>query len=108
MPLYLRKRKKQLTKPIKGKENKMNDFLTGLLVKFWDSFKAKNAKIATLIVLVLGTLVYFADQGTLAGVIDLPTWAASAIQWLGTILLALQGSRTSADVAKLNAGQPLN
>ena len=86
----------------------MNDFLTGLLVNLWDKFKARNAKVATLIVLVLGTLVYFADKGSLAGVIDIPAWAASAIQWLGTFLLALQGSRTSADVAKLDAGQPLN
>lgn len=76
------------------------DFLVNLLVNLWDKFKAKNAKVATLIVLVLGTLVYFADHGTLAGVISLPEWAATAIQWLGTVLLALQGSRTSADLAK--------
>ena len=80
------------------------DFLVNLLVNLWDKFKAKNAKVATLIVLVLGTLVYFADQGTLAGIIALPEWAATAIQWLGTLLLALQGSRTSADLAKQKEG----
>lgn len=78
------------------------DFLVNLLVNLWDKFKAKNAKVATLIVLVLGTLVYFADQGSLAGVIALPEWLATAIQWLGTVLLALQGSRTTADLAKQN------
>jgi len=52
---------------------------------------------------VLGTLVYFADQGSLAGVISIPAWAASTIQWLGTFLLALQGSRTRDDLAKQNA-----
>lgn len=77
----------------------MGTFLTGLLVNLWDKFKAKNAKVATLIVLALGTLVYFADQGSLLGIFTLPEWAASAIQWLGTFLLALQGSRTSADLA---------
>jgi len=79
------------------------DFLVNLLVNLWDKFKAKNAKVATLIVLVLGTLVYFADQGTLAGIIELPGWAAAIIQWVGTFLLALQGSRTSADLAKQNS-----
>lgn len=82
----------------------MPDFLVNLLVNLWDKFKAKNAKIATLIVVVLGTLVYFADQGTLAGLITLPAWAATAIQWIGTLLLALQGSRTSADLARQNQG----
>lgn len=82
----------------------MPDFLVNLLVNLWDKFKAKNAKVATLIVVVLGTLVYFADQGTLAGLITLPEWAATAIQWIGTLLLALQGSRTSADLAKQNQG----
>ena len=82
----------------------MPDFLVNLLVNLWDKFKAKNAKIATLIVLALGTLVYFADQGTLAGIFELPAPVATAIQWLGTLLLALQGSRTSADLAKQNEG----
>jgi hypothetical protein len=82
----------------------MPDFLVNLLVNLWDKFKAKNAKVATLIVVVLGTLVYFADQGTLAGLITLPDWAATAIQWIGTLLLALQGSRTSADLAKQHQG----
>ena len=82
----------------------MPGFLVNLLVNLWDKFKAKNAKVATLIVVVLGTLVYFADQGTLAGLITLPDWAATAIQWIGTLLLALQGSRTSADLAKQHQG----
>lgn len=81
----------------------MPQFLVDLLVNLWDKFKAKNAKIATLIVLALMTLVYFADQGSLAGIITLPEWGATALQWIGTVLLALQGSRTSADLAKQNA-----
>ena len=81
----------------------MPDFIVNLLVSLWDKFKAKNAQVATIIVVVLGTLVYFADQGSLAGVISIPAWAASTIQWLGTFLLALQGSRTRDDLAKQNA-----
>lgn len=82
----------------------MPQFLIDILVRLWDKFKAGNAQTATLIVLVLGTLVYFADQGSLAGIIKLPEWAATAIQWVGTLLLALQGSRTSADLAKQKEG----
>lgn len=80
----------------------MNDFLTGLLVNLWDKFKAKNAKLATLIVLLLGTVLYFADQGTLLGVINLPQGVSEALKWLATALLALQGSRTTVDLKNLN------
>lgn len=80
----------------------MNDFLTSLLANLWDKFKVKNAKLATLIVLFLGTLVYFADQGTLLGIFDLPDWAAVAIQWVGTFLGFITGSRTTADLNRLN------
>lgn len=81
----------------------MGDFVTGLLVNLWDKFKAKNAQLATIIVLVLGTIVYFADKGSLLGVFDIPDWAASAIQWVGTFLLALQGSRTSQALSERNS-----
>lgn len=79
----------------------MNDFLTALLVQLWDKFKAKNAKVATLIVLLLGTVIYFADQGTLLGVITIPQGVSDVLKWLGTALLALQGSRTSLDMKNL-------
>lgn len=76
------------------------DFLTALLVQLWDKFKAKNAKVATLIVLVLGTVLYFADQGTLLGIVTLPEWATGIVKFLTTFLLALQGSRTTADLKR--------
>jgi hypothetical protein len=84
-------------------DKKMNDFLTGLLVNLWDKFKAKNAKLATLIVLILGTVLYFADQGTLLGVITIPAGVASVLKWLATALLALQGSRTTVDLKNLES-----
>tara|TARA_R110000868_G_scaffold320909_5_gene581931 strand:+ start:2309 stop:2554 length:246 start_codon:yes stop_codon:yes gene_type:complete len=80
----------------------MNDFLTGLLVNLWDKFKAKNAKLATLIILILGTVLYFADQGTLLGIIAIPENVSSVLKWLATALLALQGSRTTDDLKNLN------
>lgn len=82
----------------------MNDFLTALLVQLWDKFKAKNAKVATIIALVLGTILFFADQGTLLGVIALPVWAAAAVKFLGTFILAIGGARTAADMEKINKG----
>lgn len=77
------------------------DFITALLVQLWDKFKAKNAKVATLIVLALGTVLYFADQGTLLGVVEIPEWASGVIKFLSTFLLAVQGSRTTNDLKKL-------
>lgn len=77
------------------------DFITALLVQLWDKFKAKNAKIATVIVLLLGTVLYFADQGTFLGVIAIPEWASGVIKFLSTFLLAVQGSRTTEDLKKL-------
>lgn len=71
-------------------------------MNLWDKFKAKNAKLATLIVLILGTILYFADQGSFLGVIAIPEAVASTLKWLSTILLALQGSRTTYDLNNLN------
>lgn len=81
----------------------MNDFLTALLVNLWDKFKVKNAKVATIVALVLGTLVYFADQGTLLGIIDLPKWAADALEFLGTFVGFITGARTTADLGRLKS-----
>lgn len=82
------------------------DFITALLVQLWDKFKAKNAKVATLIALALGTILYFADQGTLLGIIDLPDWAEAVIKYLTAFLLAVGGSRTSADLAQIKSDEP--
>lgn len=81
----------------------MNDFILKILVGIWDKFKAKNATVATIIVLALGTVVYFADQGTLLGVFTLPEWTANALEFLGTLLIALTGSRTTEDLKRLNS-----
>jgi hypothetical protein len=79
----------------------MNEFLTKLLVQLWDKFKAKNAKVATIIVVLLGGLLYVVDSGVVNGLIQLPEWATSAIKFIATFLLAVQGSRTTADLQQL-------
>lgn len=81
----------------------MNEFLTKLLVQLWDKFKAKNAKVATIIVVLLGGLLYIVDSGVVNGLIQLPEWATSAIKFIATFLLAVQGSRTTADLQQLQS-----
>lgn len=73
----------------------MNDFITKLLAQLFDSFKQKNPKVAAIIILTLVTLVNFAEQGTMLGLLDLPQWAAEAVKWVSLVLLGLMGSRTT-------------
>jgi hypothetical protein len=83
----------------------MNEFLTGLLVQFWNKFKVKNAKVATAILVIVGGIVWFANQGTLAGIITLPEWAASFITYLGSVYLLLMSPHTSSDMAALQGSK---
>ena len=39
------------------------DFINSFLAKLLDSFKAKNPKLATIILLVLGTVIYWSENG---------------------------------------------
>ena len=68
------------------------DFVTNLLAKLFDSFKAKNPKVAAIILFVLGAVIYAANNGLpeLIGV-DL----SKAVEWIAFVLAALQGSRTT-------------
>ena len=70
----------------------MTDFITGILAKLFDSFKAKNPKIAALILLLLGVFYYALNNGLseLIGT-DLSKYG----EYLVLILAALQGSRTT-------------
>lgn len=72
----------------------MPDFLTQLLAQLFNAFKAKSPKVAAIILLVLGTLVGFADQGTLLGLLTLPVWLAAGVKWVGILLGYLTGSQT--------------
>lgn len=68
------------------------DFLTQILAKLFDSFKANNPKVAAIIIFVLGVFLYAAQNGLpeLAGM-DMD----KIVQWIVFILAALQGSRTT-------------
>jgi len=68
------------------------DFVTNILAKLFDSFKAKNPKVAAIIILVLGAFLYLAQNGLgeVSGV-DF----SKVIEWVVFILAALQGSRTT-------------
>ena len=73
----------------------MLDFLIPILAKFWDTFKVKNPALASLVALILGTILYFATQNSLLGVIPVPEAVAKVIQIVTTVWLALNGSRTT-------------
>lgn len=68
------------------------DFLTKILAQLFDSFKAKNPKIAAIIILVLGAFLWAAQNGLgeVSGV-DF----SKAMEWVVFVLAALQGSRTT-------------
>jgi hypothetical protein len=68
------------------------DFMTKILAQLFDSFKAKNPKVAAIIILVLGAFLWAAQNGLgeVSGV-DF----GKAMEWVVFVLAALQGSRTS-------------
>lgn len=73
----------------------MLDFLIPILAKLWDAFKLKDPRLAAIVALALGTVIYFATQSTLLGVITVSPTVAGIIQTVATIWLAINGSRTT-------------
>lgn len=75
------------------------DFLTNILAGLFDKFKAGNPKLAAFIMLLLGSIIYWVDNGLGAIIgVDLLPYA----KWVSVILLALQGSRTTGYLAEKN------
>lgn len=68
------------------------DFLTQLLAKLFSTFKTKNPKLAAIILLVLGTFVYVADNG-LGDIIGKDL--SQVVKWVSIALAALTGAHTS-------------
>lgn len=68
------------------------DFINEILAQIFDTFKAKNPKIAAILVLIFGGIIWFADNG-LGELInqDLTPY----VKWIAFLLAALQGSRTT-------------
>jgi hypothetical protein len=78
-----------------------NDFITQILARLFDSFKAKNPKIAAIIVTALLMIITGLENG-LGSYLGISEIVESVIQWITYILLALQGSRTSNILAEGN------
>lgn len=72
------------------------DFLTVLLASLFERFKMKNPKTAAILLLVFLLIVYFAQQGTLLGVLTIPKWASDAIGFVAALLAAVTSTRTTA------------
>ena len=67
------------------------EFLIGILVRLFETFRIKNPIVAAVVLLVLSVLVHTAHQGTALGIFALPQWATGAVQVVSTLLLALTG-----------------
>jgi len=72
----------------------MTDFFTRLIAEIVEKFKVANPKTFAAIALVLLTLIYGAQQGTLLGIWEIPGQLADAIVWLGSLIATLLGSQT--------------
>ena len=69
------------------------DFVTNLLAKLFDSFKAKNPKFAALIIVILSMLLVGLESEYAVELLGV--YAQRAIQLLLFLRVALQGSRTT-------------
>lgn len=69
------------------------------LAKLFDGFKAKNPAVAAIIVLILGVVVYAADNG-LGDIIGVDL--SGVVKWVSIVLGFLTGSRTTYLLAKDN------
>ena len=70
------------------------NYLVQIFAGIFARFKQKNPAVAGIIALASMGVIYTADQGTALGVFALPEWAADAVKWLGTIVLAVNGAST--------------
>ena len=83
----------------------MNDFIGNALAALFDKFKAKNPKIAAVLIIVLIMLIAGLENG-LAGMVGLGHLAEVILKWASMILLGLQGSRTTAILYGKNELRP--
>lgn len=72
----------------------MNEIITHFLAELLEKFKLKNPKLYAVIIVILMTGIYFAQQGTFFGVFTLPPLWANVVEWVGIILAGLFSSST--------------
>jgi threonine/homoserine/homoserine lactone efflux protein len=65
------------------------NYLVQVFAGIFARFKQKNPAVAGIIALVCLAVIY-----TALGVFALPQWAADAVKWLGTFVLAVNGAST--------------
>lgn len=70
----------------------MNEIITRGLAAIFDFFKARNPKIAGIILLAIGTAYYFVSEG---GAEYLGENGAKVTEYILLVWTALQGSRTT-------------
>lgn len=75
------------------------EFLNQILAKLFDSFKAKNPKIAALIIVILSMLLVGLESEYAAELLGV--YAQRTIQVLLFLRVALQGSRTTEILDKI-------
>lgn len=73
------------------------DFITKLLAQLFDKFKTASPKLAAFIILFLGSIIFWAENG----LGDLIGYDLAVItKWIGIVLAMLTGSHTSELLAK--------
>lgn len=72
----------------------MNEFITRFLAELLEKFKVANPKTYAIIMVVLFTTIYFAQQGSLLGLFELSPFLASVVNWLSILLASLFSSST--------------
>lgn len=72
----------------------MNDFITKFLAEMLERFKTSNPKTFAVSALVVLTLTYSAQQGTLLGLYSLPEAFTAVIKWVGPLLGTLISTST--------------
>ena len=72
------------------------EIINQMLAKLFDSFKAKNPKIATIIIFVLGVVIYSSENG----LSDLIGYDMSkVVEYTAIVLGFLTGSRTTSFIS---------
>lgn len=78
----------------------MGTFLNQIIAGLLATFKAKSPKVWAAITLILGAIIYFAENGSFLGVFELNDTWAKVLEIVAVILGFLTGSPTTAFLPK--------
>lgn len=74
----------------------MGTFINQLIAGILANFKARSPKVWAAISLILGAIIYFAEQGTFLGVFELNDTWAKVVEIVSIVLGFLTGTPTTA------------